>query len=158
MGYGPIHQSGHAIERDSRLLYTLVSPKHVIVPVHGNAEQVEANARIADSLGIATLPFDRNGAVVRVTHDGVDVIGYEDVKRIGARQIEGEVKALPRSPRGQGRGSRPPPQAYCYDELDAQGRTVLVADVHPLDTPTRPAPQARAAAARAANRRHAHAR
>lgn len=137
LGFGPIHQSGHAVDSDVRRLYSLLQPKMVVAPIHGDGAQVAANARLARALGIAALDLERNGAVVRVSHDGAEIVGYQDMRRIGARESRTEVKALPRSPRGQRRVPAVPAPLYHYDELDAAGRTVLESDVHPMLVPTR---------------------
>jgi ribonuclease J len=137
LGYGPIHQSGHAIERDARLLYTLLKPKKVVAPIHGDGKQVEANGRLARSLGIPTLALDQNGAVVRVNAAGVAVVGCEEIARIGARESVAVVKQLPRAARGQGRNAHFPAAVFTYDRLDRSGRIVQKTNVHPLDSPTR---------------------
>ncbi len=136
-GIGPIHQSGHAIEKDTRLLYSLLRPTQIVAPMHGNTAQLEANARLVRSLGIAALPLEGNGAVVRITHGVAEVVGREAVRRIGAAET-GEHKQLPRARKGEGRGGAPAPAVYRYDELDADGRTVLAADIRPATRPNRP--------------------
>jgi ribonuclease J len=156
MGYGPIHQTGHAIQGDVKLLYALVRPKLVVAPMHGDAAQVEANARVAESLGIASLPLEENGALVRINHQAVEVVGHQEIRRIGASDRQGEVKALPRAARGEGRHSRFPPAVYRYDELDPQGRKVLAGNVYPVDTPTRPHANPPVAAKRFAGSAHRH--
>jgi ribonuclease J len=157
LGYGSIHQSGHAIESDVKLLYTLVRPKLMVAPVHGDAAQVKANAHIAESLGIGALALERNGTVVRVNHDAATVVGQEEIRRIGAVERAGEVKALPRARPGEGRKGRMPPAVYRYDELDAQGERVLADNVHPVSVPTRQLPHRPVLTERAAGsarRRH----
>jgi ribonuclease J len=138
LGYGPIHQSGHAIRQDAKLLYTLLKPKKVVAPIHGDGKQVEANGRLARSLGIPSLALEQNGAVVRVNAAGVAVIGQEAVARIGARESAEAVKQLPRAAKGQGRNASFPAAVFIYDRLDRSGRTVEQKDVHPFDAPTRP--------------------
>ncbi len=138
LGYGPIHQSGHAIERDAKLLYTLLKPRKVVAPVHGDGKQVEANGRLARSLGIPSLALEQNGTVVRVDPSGVTILGSEEIARIGARESAAMVKQLPRAARGQGRNAHFPAAVFTYDRLDRSGRIVEKTDIHPLDTPTRP--------------------
>ena len=138
MGYGPIHQSGHAIQRDAKLLYTLLRPKKVVAPIHGDGKQVEANSRLARSLGIPSLSLEQNGAVVCINKAGVAVVGQEEIARIGARESVEVVKSLPRAAKGQGRNAHFPAAVFIYDQLDQSGRGVQQKDVHPLDTPTRP--------------------
>ncbi len=146
MGVGPIHQTGHAIEKDTKLLYSLLRPRQVVAPIHGKPEQLEANARIARSLGIAALPMERNGAVVRVTHVAAQIVGYEEVRRVGAAAA-GLRKSLPRARKGEGRGGAPAPELYLYDELDADGKKVLTSNIRPLNVPTLPSRSNRAGAA-----------
>ena len=45
------HVSGHACQEELKLLYSLVRPKYAI-PVHGEYRHLQANARIAEDLGI----------------------------------------------------------------------------------------------------------
>lgn len=138
LGYGPIHQSGHAVEGDAKLLYTLLKPRKVVAPVHGDGGQVGVNGRMARTLGIPALTLDRNGAVVHVGTGGVEVVGLEEIPRIGARESGALVKQLPRAPRGQGRDNRPPPAVYVYDRLDPSGRIVQQAGLPVPEIPSRP--------------------
>jgi ribonuclease J len=115
MGYGVLHQSGHAIESDAKLLYTLLKPRQLVAPMHGGAAQLENNAKVARSLGIAALPLDHNGAIVRVRHDGAQVVGQDPVGRIGAAEMGGS-KQLPRAKKGEDRRDGPVP-LYRYENL-----------------------------------------
>lgn len=136
MGYGSIHQSGHAIASDTRLLYTLLKPRQVVTPMHGAPQQIAANGDVARSLGIKPLLLDENGAVVRVNRGGTEIVGREELARIGAAET-GALKQLPRARPGEGR--RPPPPAiHRYDRLDASGTQVLARDVAAYDGPVRP--------------------
>lgn len=138
LGYGPIHQSGHAIQRDAKLLYTLLKPRKIVAPIHGDGRQVSANGRLARSLGIPSLTLDRNGTVVHVGASGARVVGVEDVPRIGARESGDMVKQLPRASPGQGRNSRVPPAVFIYDRLDGSGRIVQQANLPAPQLSTRP--------------------
>jgi mRNA degradation ribonuclease J1/J2 len=135
LGYGAIHQSGHAIAADTKLLYTLLKPRQVVSPMHGSPAQIEANAGVARSLGIRPLVLQGNGAVVRVHNSGAEVVAREDLSRIGAAET-GEVKQLPRARPGEGRRPRPP-AVYRYDRLDAQGETLLKRNIDGYDGPAR---------------------
>ena len=136
MGYGAIHQSGHAIASDTKLLYTLLKPRQAVTPMHGAPQQIAANGEVARSLGIKPLLTERNGAVVRVDRSGAEIIGREDLTRIGAAET-GRLKQLPRAKPGEGR--RPPPPAiHRYDRLDEAGEKVLSHDVAAYDGPARP--------------------
>ena len=137
LGYGVIHQSGHAIATDTRLLYTLLKPKQVVSPMHGAPGQIEANGEIARSLGLKALTLPENGTVVRVNGQGVDIVGTEKLPRIAAIET-GDVKQLPRARPGEGR--RPPaPAIYRYDRLDEQGQAVLSRNIDAYDGPSRAA-------------------
>jgi ribonuclease J len=135
MGYGAIHQSGHAIAADTRLLYTLLKPRQVVSPIHGAPGQIEANAEIARSVGIKPLVLRENGAVVRVTAQSVDIVGREALPRIGAQET-GDLKKLPRAKPGEGRRPRPP-AIYRYDQLDSTGEKVRSRNIDAYDGPAR---------------------
>ena len=45
------HVSGHACQEELKLIYSLVRPKYAI-PVHGEYRHLQANARLAEALGI----------------------------------------------------------------------------------------------------------
>lgn len=45
------HVSGHACQEELKLIYSLVRPKYAI-PVHGEYRHLQANARLAEELGI----------------------------------------------------------------------------------------------------------
>lgn len=137
-GYGPIHQSGHAVERDCRLLYTLLRPRMLAAPVHGNAAQITANGRLARSVGVPVLALDRNGAVVRVAPDGARVIGVQPPERIGARERTDVVRQLPKASPGQGRDSHFPVPVFSYDRLDDAGAVVLRSGLETAQGATRP--------------------
>jgi len=140
MGYGAIHQSGHAIAADTKLLYTLLKPRHVVSPMHGAPGQIEANGEIARSLGLKPLILQENGAVVRVNESGAEIVGREDLPRIGAHET-GDLKQLPRARPGEGRRPRPP-AIYRYDRLDAAGEALLSRNVDAYHGPARaPRPQ-----------------
>jgi ribonuclease J len=137
MGYGVIHQSGHAIAADTKLLYTLLKPKQVAAPMHGAPGQIEANGEVARQLGIKSLVLPENGTIVRVNRGGVTIVGKERLGRIGAIE-SGESKQLPRARPGEGR--RPPPPAiHRYDRLDDTGTTMQARDVAPYGGPVRAA-------------------
>src|SRR5579859_5872124 len=135
MGYGAIHQSGHAIAADTRLLYTLLKPRQVVSPMHGAPGQIEANGAIARSLGIKPLVLPRNGSVVRVSGQGTEIVGREELPRIGARET-GDLKQLPRARPGEGRRPRPP-AIYRYDRLDSTGESVVSRNIDTYDGPAR---------------------
>ena len=93
------HVSGHACQEEIKLIYTLVHPKYAI-PVHGEYKHLMAQAKIADSLGMAkenifilssgdVLELDENSAQVveRVPVGAilVDGLGVGDVGNVVLR-------------------------------------------------------------------------
>ena len=93
------HVSGHACQEELKLIYSLVKPKYAI-PVHGEYRHLQANAKIANSLGIPkentfimhsgdVLELDENDAkIVGKVHTGailVDGLGVGDVGNIVLR-------------------------------------------------------------------------
>ena len=76
------HVSGHACQEDIKLIYALVRPKYAI-PVHGERRHLQAQAHIAESLGI---PKER----IWLLHTGdVLEIGDESARIIGKVQTGG---------------------------------------------------------------------
>jgi ribonuclease J len=137
LGYGVMHQSGHAIAADTKLLYSLLQPRQAVSPMHGAPKQIDANAAIAESLGIRSLPLPANGVIVKVNRQGATALEREEIPRIGAIET-GNVKQLPRARPGEGR--RPaPPAVYRYDRLDEKGQSVIARDVDPHHGPARAA-------------------
>jgi ribonuclease J len=135
MGYGQIHQSGHAIAADTRLLYSLLQPKRCVSPIHGAPQQIAANARLARELGIETLELPRNGALVHVGRDGAHVVETQPLPRIAAAET-GLMKKLPRAKAGEGRRP-PPPPVFRFDRMDERGGKVEARDVAPYGGATR---------------------
>ena len=93
------HVSGHACQEELKLIYSLVRPKYAI-PVHGEYRHLQANARLAEELGIEkdnifimssgdVLELDEEHAkVVDHVHTGpiyVDGLGVGDVGNIVIR-------------------------------------------------------------------------
>lgn len=93
------HVSGHACQEELKLIYSLVKPKYAI-PVHGEFRHRNANARIAESLGIPkeniflihsgdVLEMDSESAVVvdkvQTGEILVDGLGVGDVGNIVLR-------------------------------------------------------------------------
>ncbi len=94
-----VHVSGHACQEEIKLIYTLVQPKYAI-PVHGEYKHLKAQAKIAESLGIAkenifilssgdVLELDEEQAKVtdKVVTGGilVDGLGVGDVGNVVLR-------------------------------------------------------------------------
>lgn len=56
----PIHASGHPNKDELRQMYEWVKPQ-IAIPIHGEAEHIEANAKLAKSVGIAKCFTGQNG-------------------------------------------------------------------------------------------------
>jgi ribonuclease J len=136
LGYGAIHQSGHAVAADARLLYSLLKPKRCVSPMHGAPQQIAANGQVAESLGIRSVQLPENGAVLRIDRRGSEIVAREALPRIAAAET-GLVKQLPRAKPGEGRRPSPPPAVYRYDRLDDHGAQVTAANIAPCLGPTR---------------------
>ena len=93
------HVSGHACQEELKLIYALLKPKYAI-PVHGEYRHLQANAGIAESIGIPkdnifimhsgdVLALDKEEAeIVDRVHTGailVDGLGVGDVGNIVLR-------------------------------------------------------------------------
>lgn len=93
------HVSGHACQEELKLIYSLVRPKYAI-PVHGEYRHLQANARLAEELGIEKDHIfimssgdvleldDQNAKVVDHVQNGaiyVDGLGVGDVGNIVLR-------------------------------------------------------------------------
>ncbi len=78
-----VHVSGHACQEDIKLIYALTRPKYAI-PVHGERRHLQAQAKIAESLGI---PKDHiwilhSGDVLELSEDSARIIGKVQTGKI----------------------------------------------------------------------------
>ncbi len=71
-----VHVSGHACEEEIKLIYSLVRPKYSI-PVHGEYKHLQAQARIAKSLGFDSedIFILESGDVLELDEDSAKVTG-----------------------------------------------------------------------------------
>ncbi len=91
--YQDTHVSGHASQEDIKLIYALTKPKYS-VPIHGEYRHLQAQARIAEEMGVAKKNIfllkcgevlelnENNGEVVGSVQNGgvyVDGLGVGDV-------------------------------------------------------------------------------
>ncbi len=81
------HVSGHACQEEIKLLYTLVRPKYA-VPVHGEYKHLTAQAKIAQSLGMAKedIFILSSGDVLELTEDSAEVV---DKVPVGGILVDG---------------------------------------------------------------------
>ncbi|MEN9894662.1 MAG: hypothetical protein RIR97_514 [Pseudomonadota bacterium] len=84
-----VHVSGHPRRNELQQMYAWVRPQ-VLVPVHGEAAHLSAQAELARQSGIKTVPRVRNGDVLRLAPGPVEVIDdapfgrvYKDGKLVG---------------------------------------------------------------------------
>lgn len=70
----PVHVSGHPGQDDLKELYKLVRPISVI-PVHGEARHLIAHSKLARTVGVQNSVVIKNGDVVNIMKDGLEVVG-----------------------------------------------------------------------------------
>ena len=64
-GDAPVHVSGHPRRGELEQLYRWVRPQ-IAIPMHGEGRHLEAQARLAETLGVPEVIRARNGAMVRL--------------------------------------------------------------------------------------------
>ena len=69
-----VHVSGHPRRNELMKMYEWVRPQ-ILVPVHGEAAHLTAQAELATSAGIAQVPRVRNGSILRLAPGPAEVIG-----------------------------------------------------------------------------------
>ena len=74
--FDDVHVSGHACQEDIKLIYSLVHPKYAI-PVHGERRHLQAQAKIAESLGVPkeNIWLLHSGDVLEMDKDNARIIG-----------------------------------------------------------------------------------
>lgn len=84
-----VHVSGHPRRNELQRMYEWIRPQ-VLVPVHGEAAHLTAQAELGQQAGIATVPRVRNGDLVRLAPGSVEIIDqvahgriFKDGKLIG---------------------------------------------------------------------------
>lgn len=84
-----VHVSGHPRRSELVQMYEWVKPQ-ILVPVHGEAAHLTAQAELAQASGIAITPRVRNGSILRLAPGAPDIIGeaphgrvYKDGHLIG---------------------------------------------------------------------------
>ncbi len=76
-----VHVSGHPRRKELKRMYDWVRPE-ILVPVHGEAAHLMAHAELARQSGIESVPYVRNGDVVRLAPGSAEVIGEAPHGRI----------------------------------------------------------------------------
>ncbi|MEE3419598.1 MAG: ribonuclease J [Lachnospiraceae bacterium] len=74
--FDDVHVSGHACQEDIKLIYSLVRPRYAI-PVHGERRHLQAQAKLAESLGIdkENIWLLHSGDVLELDHESARIIG-----------------------------------------------------------------------------------
>ncbi|CAN0570960.1 unnamed protein product, partial [Laminaria digitata] len=88
---GLVHTTGHPRRDELRRLYDLVKPG-VLVPVHGEAAHLEAQAQLGRLHGIETVIRARNGDMVRLAPNPSHFAGEV---RTGELYLDGNVLCSP---------------------------------------------------------------
>ncbi|WP_370930805.1 ribonuclease J [Bartonella sp. DGB1] len=76
-----IHVSGHPAQDDLATIYGWVKP-NILVPVHGEPLHLRAHAKFAKSKGIKNVVEIRNGQILKLAPNNVEVIEEVEVGRL----------------------------------------------------------------------------
>ena len=76
-----VHVSGHPRRHELQQMYGWTRPK-ILVPVHGEAAHLTAQAELAEQSGIAQVPRVRNGDILRLAPGAPEVVGEAPFGRI----------------------------------------------------------------------------
>lgn len=94
-GEALVHVSGHPRRNELRQMYAWTRPQ-ILVPVHGEAAHLTAQAALGAAAGIRQIPKVRNGDVVRLAPGAADIVGqipfgriYKDGRLIGSDEAMG---------------------------------------------------------------------
>ena len=72
-GDAPVHVSGHPRRGELEQLYRWVKPR-IAIPMHGEGKHLEAQARLAERLGVPQVIRARNGQMVRLSPSPAAII------------------------------------------------------------------------------------
>jgi ribonuclease J len=75
-----IHVTGHPRRDELKEMFSLIRPK-AMIPMHGEARHLRANADLARQSGIADVKIIRNGDIVRVASGSLHIIDEAPVGR-----------------------------------------------------------------------------
>jgi ribonuclease J len=70
-----IHISGHPCRDEILDMYRWVRPK-IVIPVHGERSQLEAQARLAREAQISSVVVPTNGSVIKISAAGAEIIDH----------------------------------------------------------------------------------
>ncbi len=68
-----VHVSGHSAREEMRELYAILKPK-IVVPVHGEYVQMQAQGRLARECGVEQVVLPENGGVIRLAPGTAEVV------------------------------------------------------------------------------------
>ncbi len=80
-GDAPVHVSGHPRRGELEQLYRWIRPQ-IAIPMHGEGKHLEAQARLAEKLGVPEVIRARNGAMVRLAPPPAAIIDDVPVGRL----------------------------------------------------------------------------
>lgn len=89
-----VHVSGHPAQEDLKAMYSWVKPKSLI-PVHGEARHMQAQAELGLANGIAKTLVPSNGALIELAGPAPELIGTVNSGRWG---IDGKCLVSMQSP------------------------------------------------------------
>ncbi len=96
----PIHVSGHPCRDELGQMYEWAKPA-IAIPVHGERRHLLEHAKLALSLGVPRAKAARNGEMLRLSQDGVDIVDivpsgrlHQDGNQIVSSRDEGLRKRL----------------------------------------------------------------
>lgn len=78
---GFVHVSGHPGREELVQLYEWLSPQ-TLVPIHGELRHLQEQVRLARSCGIPHTAIAENGAMLRFTGNGAEVVDHVEVGRL----------------------------------------------------------------------------
>lgn len=82
----PLHVTGHAVRGDLKRMYKYIRPEFAI-PVHGTPAHLEAHAKLARSMGVKDVAVPVEGAVFRVTREGVVLSRKVDINLVAEMTV-----------------------------------------------------------------------
>ena len=91
-----IHVSGHPCRDELRRMYAWAKPR-VAIPVHGERRHILEHAAFARSLQVPQAVAPHNGAVVRITRDGAQIVDAAPAGRLhldGNFLVDSEAESI----------------------------------------------------------------
>jgi ribonuclease J len=76
-----VHVSGHPCRDELRQMYEWARP-NVAIPVHGERRHLIEHAALASSLGVPHTLTPHNGAIIRITRDGAEIVDEAPAGRL----------------------------------------------------------------------------